>query len=502
MAVVDSYELLVAQYPAVRYPAQVVPVGFTPPFALYFSNGIAWVPLPVGFGEPSTGGAGVPTDLSPVYVAIAGVSSSVAQHGANSNNPHVTTKAQVGLGNVDNTSDVNKPVSTAAAAAIAATTLPTPIAYTTVLPFNGSVDMGEHDMVADVVLTAAPTGAVRNGSVSAVFKGDGVHIVTFGSGFLPHEADSGFDLTVDVLNELLVNCVIAGSRKRYLYNWSHDSAHTPFDVTAPTFVSASIARGDPTHIRIVMSEPLDATHVPAASAFPVSGGKTVTAVAISGSTITLTVNTGYAVGATVTYGYVLPGSNLLQDLSGNLTNAAAGNSVTNLLSNDVVMRMDTISGSGGVTESGDALGWIYTGGSGTDPSVQQFADTLQPLLLNTNGKIRAQINLPVGPFVSLGPSTTATGTRTTDFNAYCVTGGIYPSGESSPLAPYTAGMWLEWERTGAPGSPVITLAYSPDGVTYTVIKTYDLPTSVALYMRGEFYSNGQAGPFFGVGVTP
>lgn len=38
-------------------------------------------------------------------------------HIANTANPHAVTKAQVGLGNVDNTSDVNKPVSTAQAAA-------------------------------------------------------------------------------------------------------------------------------------------------------------------------------------------------------------------------------------------------------------------------------------------------------------------------------------------------------------------------------------------------
>jgi len=43
----------------------------------------------------------------------------LAAHIANTSNPHSVTKTQVGLGNVDNTSDVNKPVSTAQAAAIA-----------------------------------------------------------------------------------------------------------------------------------------------------------------------------------------------------------------------------------------------------------------------------------------------------------------------------------------------------------------------------------------------
>jgi len=43
--------------------------------------------------------------------------SALDSHIANTSNPHSVTKAQVGLGNVDNTSDVNKPVSTAQASA-------------------------------------------------------------------------------------------------------------------------------------------------------------------------------------------------------------------------------------------------------------------------------------------------------------------------------------------------------------------------------------------------
>ncbi len=39
--------------------------------------------------------------------------STVSSHTGNKNNPHSVTKAQIGLGNCDNTSDVNKPISTA-----------------------------------------------------------------------------------------------------------------------------------------------------------------------------------------------------------------------------------------------------------------------------------------------------------------------------------------------------------------------------------------------------
>lgn len=50
--------------------------------------------------------------------AIAVVQADVDAHEARVDNPHSVTKSQVGLGNVDNTSDINKPVSTAQATAI------------------------------------------------------------------------------------------------------------------------------------------------------------------------------------------------------------------------------------------------------------------------------------------------------------------------------------------------------------------------------------------------
>ena len=50
---------------------------------------------------------------------VTALETKVNNHIANKSNPHVVTKTQVGLGNVNNTSDADKPVSTAQAAAIA-----------------------------------------------------------------------------------------------------------------------------------------------------------------------------------------------------------------------------------------------------------------------------------------------------------------------------------------------------------------------------------------------
>lgn len=49
---------------------------------------------------------------------ISNVNNSLTSHTGNTSNPHNTTKAQVGLGNVDNTSDANKPISTATQTAL------------------------------------------------------------------------------------------------------------------------------------------------------------------------------------------------------------------------------------------------------------------------------------------------------------------------------------------------------------------------------------------------
>lgn len=55
----------------------------------------------------------------PAAAAISAVQANLDAHEADLANPHSVTKAQVGLGNVDNTSDLNKPVSTPQAAALA-----------------------------------------------------------------------------------------------------------------------------------------------------------------------------------------------------------------------------------------------------------------------------------------------------------------------------------------------------------------------------------------------
>jgi len=57
--------------------------------------------------------------LSTAFGKLAKAVSELISHVGNKSNPHVVTKAQIGLGSVDNTSDASKPISTAQATAIA-----------------------------------------------------------------------------------------------------------------------------------------------------------------------------------------------------------------------------------------------------------------------------------------------------------------------------------------------------------------------------------------------
>jgi hypothetical protein len=57
-------------------------------------------------------------------VATKADASALSAHASDTNNPHGETKSQVGLGNVNNTADSDKPVSTAQADAIAGAVAP------------------------------------------------------------------------------------------------------------------------------------------------------------------------------------------------------------------------------------------------------------------------------------------------------------------------------------------------------------------------------------------
>lgn len=126
-------------------------------------------------------------------------------HVNSTSNPHATTKAQVGLGNVDNTSDANKPVSTAQATALGLKADLAGAAFTG--PVTGitkaMVGLGNVDNTSDankpvstaqataLGLKADLTGATFSGAVAAAsFSGAGTGLTGTAAGLTAGNASA------------------------------------------------------------------------------------------------------------------------------------------------------------------------------------------------------------------------------------------------------------------------------------------------------------------------
>ena len=127
------------------------------------------------------------TEASSTYATITNLNS----HTSNTSNPHSVTKAQVGLGNVDNTSDANKPISTATQTAlnsklnkvtISTTTGTVALADNTI--FNGdelstltvtNPSNPTVDFLAQVNFTSGATATTVTPNQDIVYVGDNVN---------------------------------------------------------------------------------------------------------------------------------------------------------------------------------------------------------------------------------------------------------------------------------------------------------------------------------------
>lgn len=117
----DTYEELPAEGNSVGDVWNVVAAnGNIPAGTNYAWNGTSWDALggSIDLSPYQTSAITVGEESTTVVAAITANKNAIDTHVANVENPHSVTKAQVGLGNVDNTSDADKPVSTAQQAAL------------------------------------------------------------------------------------------------------------------------------------------------------------------------------------------------------------------------------------------------------------------------------------------------------------------------------------------------------------------------------------------------
>lgn len=91
-------------------------------------------------------------------------------HLSDTNNPHGVTKAQVGLGNVDNTSDADKPISTAQQAAL--------IQKQDVLNVGNNIKINNNTISALYDLVCEPTGTTMNTRIGKFTQGEYLVAIT------------------------------------------------------------------------------------------------------------------------------------------------------------------------------------------------------------------------------------------------------------------------------------------------------------------------------------
>ena len=143
-------------------------------------------------------------------------------HLANTNNPHSVTKAQVGLGNVDNTSDANKPVSTAMQTALDA--------KQDTLTFDGTYNASTNK--AATVSTV--TNAINNLDVSSV-GGSGKYISAIS------ETDGKISPIVETMDTVPTNgsskAVTSGGVQAPLAEVIDNGAKNLVDINSPTSLS-------------------------------------------------------------------------------------------------------------------------------------------------------------------------------------------------------------------------------------------------------------------------
>lgn len=166
------------------------------------------------------------TDLN-TALGLKASQSSLNTHTTDVSNPHSVTKSQVGLGNVDNTSDVNKPVSTAQSAAIALKE-PAITAGTTAQYLKGDKSLGT--FITDVLGVVLTGLSLATGT--AIVATDTV-LVAFGK--LQKQLT---DLTTTVSGKEA--SITAGTTSQY---WRGDKSFVDFytDVRAATLTGLSTA---------------------------------------------------------------------------------------------------------------------------------------------------------------------------------------------------------------------------------------------------------------------
>jgi methionine-rich copper-binding protein CopC len=222
----------------------------------------------------------------------------------------------------DNSTKIATTESVIAQIAASAPTTAVSTTYATAIPFTGIRYMPMQVVSAPITFTVNTTGSVIGGECQLALQADGSSAITF-TGFTLASTQA-YDNTAGRINNI---SFFRGPDGGYYYGVILGAAT---DLTAPTLLSAVVANAAPTVVALTFSESLSGT-LAAAGAFTVSGHTVSSrAAGATANIVNLTVSSGFVNGeAARTVAYTQPGSNDLQDASGNKVANFSSVAITN-----------------------------------------------------------------------------------------------------------------------------------------------------------------------------
>lgn len=348
----------------------------------------------------------------------------------------------------------------------------------------------QHTMSADITLTKTTSGAKAGYGAIKRIVADGSHTVTY-SAFKETIGSAGYDNRSGIVN--VAYFVYDGTD--YWISWSQELNQTPLDITAPTLSSATVEDANKDKIVLTYNESLDTGSVPATGDFSVSGGKSVSSVAIAGAVVTLTVSSAYAYGNTITVSYT-KGSNPIQDASGNNAGNLSSQSVTNNISAPASEEAIAWTSASNATISGADV--TSTAGSGA-----AYAIGTKKIAGSANGYVQFTYQGSAGDSAGIGfdVDTTDPGgvskfeSYNITFYTYGGTNSYYAVGASVTALGFapTTNMIYRLERSGSN----ILLKTSTDGGSNFTTRatigsgTHGINSGTDIYVKASIYDSGK-----------
>jgi hypothetical protein len=150
--------------------------------------------------------------------------STLTSHTSNTSNPHATTKSQVGLGNADNTSDANKPVSTATQTALNAKQ-DTLLSGTNIKTVNSTTLLGSGDIAVQSTLVSGTNIKTINGTT---LLGSGDLTISTAPPTLAQVTTAG-NTTANDINTGLITTTTSAAGNMFVANGANNTLLTVFN---------------------------------------------------------------------------------------------------------------------------------------------------------------------------------------------------------------------------------------------------------------------------------